>query len=143
MATSTKPYLVRALYQWMLDNELTPFIALDTTVPGVKVPVQYIKDGKIVLNISPVATQDLNMTNAILSFSASFSGLGYGIEAPMRSVTMIYAKETGQGMAFDIENEMQEDDGGEGGVRTDKSAAAEKPSTAKTNTKKPTLKVVK
>lgn len=143
MATSTKPYLVRALYQWMLDNALTPFVALDTTVPGVKVPVQYIKDGKIVLNISPTATQDLNIGNAMLSFSASFSGLGYGIEAPMRSVTMIYAKETGQGMAFDIENETQEDDGEEGGSQAKKATAEEKSSTAKTKTKKPTLKVVK
>ena len=105
MATSTKPYLVRALYEWMLDNDLTPFVTLDTTVPGVSVPVQYIKDGRIVLNISPTATQDLSLTNQKLSFVASFSGLTYGIEAPMRALTMIYAKETGQGMAFEAGEE--------------------------------------
>ncbi len=134
MATSTKPYLVRALYQWMLDNELIPFIALDTTVPGVKVPVQYIQDGKIVLNISPVATQDLEISNTMLSFSASFSGLGYRIQAPMHAITMIYAKETGQGMAFP---ESEDDTGGDDGSSSSQKEA-EKP-----KAKKPTLKVVK
>lgn len=143
MTTSTKPYLVRALYQWMLDNELTPFVTLDTTVPGVKVPVQYIKDGKIVLNISPVATQDLNITNTLLSFSASFSGLGYGIQAPIRAVTMIYAKETGQGMVFEVEDATQEGDGGRSRGGMEKTSTQEKSSAAKTSTKKPTLKVVK
>ncbi len=139
MATSTKPYLVRALYEWMLDNNLTPFVALDTNVPGVKVPVQYIKDGQIVLNISPTATQDLSLTNQNLSFCASFSGLSHNIEAPMHAVTMIYAKETGQGMAFDISVEEQ-DEGDNGGstTGTNKLSAEAKPLA-----KKPILKVVK
>lgn len=139
MATSTKPYLVRALYEWMLDNSLTPFVALDTNVPGVKVPVQYIKDGQIVLNISPTATQDLSLNNQNLSFCASFSGLSYNIEAPMRALTMVYAKETGQGMAFDISIEDQ-DEGDSGGGTT----GANKPSAeTKPLVKKPILKVVK
>jgi stringent starvation protein B len=139
MATSTKPYLVRALYEWMLDNNLTPFVALDTNVPGVKVPEQYIKDGQIVLNISPTATQDLSLTNQNLSFCASFAGLSYNIEAPMHALTMIYAKETGQGMAFDISVEEQ-DEGDNGGSTT----STNKPSTeAKPLAKKPILKVVK
>lgn len=139
MATSTKPYLVRALYEWMLDNSLTPFVALDTNVPGVKVPVQYIKDGQIVLNISPTATQDLSLNNQNLSFCASFSGLSYNIEAPMRALTMVYAKETGQGMAFDISTEEQDEgDNGGGTTGTNKPSAETKPLV-----KKPTLKVVK
>lgn len=146
MATSTKPYLVRALYEWMLDNNLTPFVALNTTVPGVNVPAQHIKDDQIVLNISPSATQDLSLTNQMLSFCASFSGLSYGIEAPMRALTMIYAKETGQGMAFDISAE-EDDEGGDDGRSTVKENKPDnnppKSSGPKGNTKKPILKVVK
>jgi stringent starvation protein B len=144
MATSTKPYLVRALYEWMLDNNLTPFVALDTTVPGVKVPEQYIKDGQIVLNISPTATQDLSLTNQNLSFCASFAGLSYSIEAPMHALTMIYAKESGQGMAFDISVEEQDEgDSGSSTTGANKADAEAKPLVAKGNAKKPTLKVVK
>ncbi len=140
MATSTKPYLVRALYEWMLDNNLTPFVVLDTTIIGVKVPVQYIKDGKIVLNISPTATQDLSLTNQNLSFSASFSGLSHNIEAPMRALTMLYSKETGQGMAFDISTEDEDEGGAHGGGKNKPEA---KPTGVKGGAKKPILKVVK
>jgi stringent starvation protein B len=144
MTTSTKPYLVRALYEWMLDNNLTPFVALNTTIPGVKVPVQYIKDDQIVLNISPAATQDLNLTNQNLSFSASFSGLSHSIEAPMRALTMIYAKETGQGMAFDISVEEEEEGDNSGGaIGENRPGTPPKSPGPKGNTKKPILKVVK
>ncbi len=145
MATSTKPYLVRALYEWMLDNNLTPFVALNTTIPGVKVPEQYIKDDQIVLNISPSATHDLSLSNQNLSFCASFSGLSYSIEAPMRALTMIYAKETGQGMAFDISAE-EEDEGGNdhrSTVRKNKLDPPPRSPGSKSNIKKPILKVVK
>lgn len=141
MTTSTKPYLVRALYEWMLDNNFTPFVALSTTVPGVKVPVQYIKDNQIILNISPSATQDLCLTNQNLSFCASFSGLSHSIEAPMRALTMIYAKETGQGMAFDISVEEEDADGGTTG--DNKLGTQAKSPPTKDNAKKPILKVVK
>lgn len=145
MATSTKPYLVRALYEWMLDNNLTPFVALNTTIPGVKVPVQYIKDDQIVLNISPAATQDLSLTNQNLSFCASFSGLSHSIEAPMCALTMIYAKETGQGMAFDIsvEEEEEGDNSGDGTIGENRPDMPPKSPGPKGNTKKPILKVVK
>ncbi len=142
MPTSTKPYLARALYDWMLDNELTPFVSLDTTISGVKVPLQYVKDGQIILNISPTATQDLRISNQKLSFMASFSGIVYSIDAPIRALTMIYAKETGQGMAFEAGvNEVYEGEGGDDGS---KGGGPTKPPLSKGgNGKKPTLKVVK
>lgn len=105
--TSTRPYLLRAFYEWIVDNEFTPYVVIRTDLPNVKVPNQYIEDDKIVLNISPYATDKLNISNEAIEFHASFSGLVTEIHAPIASVIAIYANENGRGMVFGEE----EDDG--------------------------------
>lgn len=103
--TSSKPYLVRAFYEWILDNKMTPYLVLDVSVLGTKVPMQYVEDGRIVLNISPYATEHLLLENSKVEFRASFGGVIQTILAPMKAVQAIYAKETGKGMIFSEEED--------------------------------------
>jgi len=97
--TSNKPYLVRALNEWILDNQLTPFLLVDASVKGVEVPEQYIKDGKIILNITP-SVQEIAFENEWIYFSARFGGQPFMINIPISAVLAIYAKENGRGMMF-------------------------------------------
>ena len=109
---STRPYLVRALYQWIADNQMTPHLTVDANYPGVRVPKQYIQDGKIILNISPSAVDDLSLeNNSWVTFSARFSGVLQEIRLPTMSIMAVYAAENGRGMVFDPE-ETPPDDGG-------------------------------
>lgn len=98
--TSNKPYLLRALNEWILDNGQTPHVIVDVHARGVLVPEQAIQDGKLVLNISPQATRNLLLNNDSVSFQARFSGTPHEIFLPMDSVLAIYARENGQGMMF-------------------------------------------
>lgn len=99
--TPTRPYLTRALYEWICDNQLTPYLLVDATQNGTMVPVQYIQDGQIVLNIAPHATHALHMSNETITFSARFSGVSQNLYIPFSAVLGIYARENGQGMFFD------------------------------------------
>jgi stringent starvation protein B len=101
--TSSKPYLVRAIYEWIMDNGFTPYVAINANYPGVSVPQKYIENGGIVLNVSPVATNRLLINNEHLEFDARFGGLVSHIYAPIQSVKAIYARENNRGMAFDDE----------------------------------------
>lgn len=98
--TSNKPYLLRALNEWILDNGQTPHIIVDITAEGVNVPDQAIQDGKLVLNIAPQATRGLEMSNESISFQARFAGAPHEIFLPIDAVMAIYARENGQGMMF-------------------------------------------
>ena len=98
--TSTRPYLIRALYEWIEDNGLTPHILVDAEAPGVTVPKQHIREGQIVLNINPSAVRDLRLGNDWIEFSARFGGVARAIQIPVAAVLAIYAHENGQGMAF-------------------------------------------
>lgn len=97
---SKRPYLVRAMHEWMGDNGHTPYIVVDATLDGVVVPEEHIKDGKIILNISHSAAHNLKLQNASVSFRARFGGVPYDVFVPVKAVMGIYAKETGQGMIF-------------------------------------------
>lgn len=113
---SKRPYLIRAMHEWMGDNGHTPHIVVDASVDGVSVPHEHVKDGKIILNISETAAHNLELVNESVSFRARFSGVPFEVWVPMRSVLGIYARETGQGMIFshDAENpesSQQVDDG--------------------------------
>jgi len=99
---STKPYLVRALHQWCVDHGFTPYIAVFIT-EQVRVPLDYVNNGEIVLNVSPDACQDLHMDNEWISFKARFAGVPRDIQVPLSHVMAIYAKENGQGMSFPVE----------------------------------------
>ncbi len=97
----TRPYLVRAIYEWINDNALTPYLLINAEERGVFVPQQYIKDGQIVLNIAPHAVQQLLMDNDSVGFSARFGGVAQQVYVPMRAIMGLYARENGQGLFFD------------------------------------------
>lgn len=101
--TPTRPYFVRAVYEWILDNNCTPYIAVNATLPNVQVPSEHIIDGKIILNLDTSAIAALHMSNEAVEFSARFSGVARAIYIPMDAVLGIYAKENGQGMAFTVD----------------------------------------
>ncbi len=98
--TPVQPYLLRAYYEWLLDNDMTPQLLVAATAPGVKVPTQFVQEGKIVLNISPSAVQNLAMDNAQITFQARFGGKPFAVYVPCAAVEAIYGRENGQGMAF-------------------------------------------
>ena len=123
--TSSKPYLVRALYEWILDNDTTPYILVDTNNDRVVIPPGIANDGKVVLNLAPAAIQNLEMTNEHVSFSARFNGVAEDIYCPIASLMAIYARENGEGMMFPPEDSEAESTDDE------------------TKPKGPTLKVIK
>jgi stringent starvation protein B len=107
--TSTKPYLLRAIFEWAEDNGLTPQVLVNAEAPGVEVPQKHVVDGQIVLNISSTAVQLHVMDNDCLSFSARFSGVEQDIFLPIHSILAIFARENSQGIFFEeSEDESQE-----------------------------------
>lgn len=103
--TSSRPYLVRAMYQWIIDNAMTPHLLVDTAVEGCRVPVEHIQEGKIVLNIAPMSINGLVLGDEEITFNARFSGKSESINVPLASVLAIYARENGQGMMFSDDEE--------------------------------------
>ncbi|GAB3286643.1 ClpXP protease specificity-enhancing factor [Parahaliea aestuarii] len=101
--TPSRPYIMRALYEWIVDNGCTPYLLVDASIRGVEVPRQYVKDGQIVLNISPSAVIDLNIANDLVYFNGRFGGVPTDIRVPVNAVVGIYARENGQGMVFEAE----------------------------------------
>lgn len=98
-----RPYLLRAFYQWLLDNECTPHLVVNAELPGVQVPYEHVKDGQIVLNIAPHAIGDIEMSNERVMFSARFGGKPFQLIIPMAAVMAIYARENGAGTMFEDE----------------------------------------
>ena len=101
--TSSRSYLLRALYDWIVDNECTPYVLINAMLPEVQVPQQHVKDGQIVLNVSPLAVKRLSIDKDALSFNARFGGVETDIYAPISAIMGIYARENGQGMIFETE----------------------------------------
>jgi stringent starvation protein B len=99
---STKPYLLRAIYEWCVDNGYTPYISVVVDA-NTRVPMEYVRDGEIVLNVGPLATSKLQMGNELIECSARFSGSARELSIPVTSVAAIYAKENGQGMSFEVD----------------------------------------
>ncbi len=106
---SSRPYLIRAIYDWIVDSGLTPYMLVNAGMANVTVPTQYIEDGKIILNINPQAVRGLELTNEWVMFSARFSGVSMDVSLPPLAVLAIYAKENGRGMVFS-EEEVDESD---------------------------------
>ena len=98
--TSSRPYLIRAMYQWIVDNGMTPHLLVDAQHPNCVVPVEHVNEGKIVLNVAPMAVQSLMLGDAEITFSARFGGKSVGIHIPIRAVLAESARENGQGMMF-------------------------------------------
>ena len=102
--TSSRPYVVRALYEWIVENNCTPYILVNAFEEGVEVPQEHVRNGQIILNISPIAVSDLYLGNDSLNFEGRFGGIPKIVCVPMSAVCGIYAKENGQGMIFDPES---------------------------------------
>ena len=162
--TPKRPYILRALYEWLIDNELTPHIVVDAEWPYIQVPQQYVQDGQIVLNIAPGALQGLQMGNEEVRFFARFQGKEQRVLIPMGALLAIYAKEDGAGTIFEPEEayllEIQDEHQGENGIAlatTDSSADSSTDSSkkanadqddsdessSKTSKKSPSLRIVK
>ena len=97
----TRPYLARAIYEWICDNQLTPHLLVNATHPQTMVPEQFVQDGQIVLNIAPHAVHQFHMSNEAITFSARFSGVSRELYVPIEAVLGLYARENGQGLFFD------------------------------------------
>ena len=98
--TSNRPYLLRAIYDWISDNNLTPYVLVDAGFEGVRVPPQVIKNGQVVLNLAMRAVGNLDLGNEWITFQARFSGVSQAIHIPVQAVLALYAQENGQGMMF-------------------------------------------
>ena len=130
----TKPYMLRAMHEWCVDNSLTPYLIVVVN-SKTRVPMAYVKNGEIVLNINYGATKDLHIDNTSVVFSARFGGVSQNIYIPMNAVRGIYARENGQGMMFELED-------GEEPTLTE-SDDNDPETSKKENSKKPTLRIVK
>lgn len=103
--TSSRPYLIRALYEWIADNDMTPYLLVDAGYPDVMVPTQYIQDGRIVLNVASHAVNHLGLGDDAVTFDARFAGVSESIYIPTPAVIAIYAMENGQGMVFNQDDD--------------------------------------
>ncbi len=141
---SNKPYLLRAIYDWVVDNDATPHVVLFAENPDVLVPQQFVENGKIILNVSPSAAKDLLIDNDGLSFSARFGGKPFNIYSPIGSVLALYASENGEGLSFEPEgfDDIPPDDSSPKKPKSD-TTKPQKQNKSKKPSKRPSLKVVK
>ena len=139
--SSSRPYIVRALYDWIIENDCTPYILVNAFADDVEVPQEHVKDGQIILNIAPSAVQSLFIRTEAVDFDGRFAGIPKRVYVPIAAVMGIYAKENGQGMIFDSEANLPKPPSPSGvGNSGDKKSADSKPSNPG---KKPALRVVK
>jgi stringent starvation protein B len=102
--TPRRPYMLRAFYEWLVDNELTPHLVVDATMQGVRVPMEFVQDGQIILNLAPRAVGNLEMGNEAVTFNARFSGRPHSVIVPLYAVQAVYARENGAGTMFEPED---------------------------------------
>lgn len=133
--TPLKPYLIRAVYDWIVDNNLTPYLLVNAEARNVVAPMHYVEDGRLVLNLRPQAVQGLALGDRQIEFNARFGGSPMHVKIPMPAVLAIYARENGQGMVFDAAEDEDETPPPEG---TEPPSGERKPSR-----QKPHLKLVK
>lgn len=132
--TSNKPYLIRAMFDWIVDNNLTPYLLVNAEYPNVEVPQEHVNGGRIVLNISPKASRGLHLDNDKILFTARFSGIATQIVLNPAAVLAIYAKENGRGMEFEEDYDV---------LPPTPSKASQFSSSGKTSPNKPSLRLVK
>ena len=144
---SNRPYLLRAFFDWIVDNDCTPYIVVNAHYPGVEVPQDFVTDGQIVLNIAPRAVSSFEMNNDYLQLSTRFSGMPIDIHLPVGAVMGIYTQENGQGMVFESEDPDEtppEPPKGPKMVLTDAEKPSKKsPKKSPAGKSKPSLRVVK
>jgi stringent starvation protein B len=127
---SKRPYLIRALNDWIVDSELTPYLMVDATGDEVQVPAEFVSDGRIVLNISPAAVRDLVIGDDAVAFSARFGGRPFSVYVPTGQVLAVYAQETNEGMMFEPEQESAPSSGHDAASTSDSAADADSLSTS-------------
>ena len=143
-----RPYLLRAFYEWIVDNELTPHLVVDATMNGVRVPEDFVQDGQIVLNVAPHSVGNLEMGNEAVTFNARFGGRPHSLILPLYSIQAIYARENGAGTMFEPEEayELSTDEGifeeVLSSVSEDETSSDDKPEPSRP-TGRPSLRVVK
>ncbi|NLS12310.1 ClpXP protease specificity-enhancing factor [Vibrio sp. SM6] len=138
--TPRRPYLLRAFYDWLVDNDLTPHLVVQATLPGVRVPQEFVEDGQIILNIAPRAVGNLELGNDSITFHARFSGRPHSVIVPLYAVQAIYARENGAGTMFEPEEAymaLPDDDVLEASIEDDNSEEPARPKG------RPSLRVVK
>jgi len=140
---SNRYYLLKAFYEWILDSDCTPYIAIDAHFPGVEVPQDFVNDGQIVLNIAPRAVSDFFMNEQSVTFTTRFGGIPIDIIVPVGSVMSIYAHENGQGMMFDPEEDPENDPPTPKGPTVVSSTQKMSQSSKTKSEAKPSLRVVK
>lgn len=118
--TPRRPYLLRAHYEWLLDNDMTPHLVVDVNVPNINVPMEFARDGQIVLNVAPRAVGNFEITDDEVRFNARFGGVPRQVYVPMAAIIAIYARENGAGMMFEPEAAYEEQLSGELEVVEDK-----------------------
>jgi len=143
--TLQRPYLLRAMHEWMTDNDLTPHIVIDIGAAQTPLPVEYAKDGKLVINVSYSATQNLLISNESASFDARFGGVSRHLEVPIQAIVGIYARESGQGMIFSSESgPLDEANRPEESTQSETESETRKDSgNKKSERSRPTLKIIK
>ncbi|MFT5576963.1 MAG: stringent starvation protein B [Bermanella sp.] len=117
--SSSRPHMLRAIYEWILDNDCTPYLLVNALAEGVVVPSHYVQDGQIVLNISATAVAGFSVDNEFLSFSGRFGGVSQEVWVPIPAVLAIYARENGQGMLFEVSDDDTTPDGSGSSSRSD------------------------
>ncbi|MBK4991423.1 ClpXP protease specificity-enhancing factor [Pseudomonas sp. S60] len=140
---SSRPYLVRALYEWIVDNDCTPHMLVNAEYPKVQVPDGFATDGQIVLNISPSAVRSLHMDNDAVSFEGRFGGVPHSLFVPIAAVLGIYARENGQGMVFELESPLEEEALEDDAAQPDDDGPPEGGGQPPRPSGRPSLKVVK
>ena len=123
--TQSRPYLLRAIYDWLIDNDQTPYLLVDAEADNVTVPLEHVQDGKIILNVSLTATRDLDLSDEAVTFSARFSGKPMMVYVPMSAALALYSKENGRGMMFP--DEVEDENPISPDSKSDKSAPPKKP----------------
>jgi stringent starvation protein B len=137
--TPRRPYLVRAFYEWLLDNELTPHLMVDANMSGVRVPLEFVQDGQIILNVAPRAVGNIEISNEVITFQARFSGKPHSVIVPMYAVLAIYARENGAGTMFEPEEAY---DNLDQPSNDEPQAKSEKPSLSAVSHKNDTIKAI-
>ena len=140
---SSRPYLLRAIYQWIVDNDCTPYLLVNAVAPGVSVPVEYVENDKIILNIGPTAAHQLVLGDEEIEFNARFGGRPMEVAAPISAVLAIYARENGQGMLFTDDEGESEDSGDPEATGTSAAEGETADSADESARSRPNLKVIK
>jgi len=140
---SNRPYLFKAFYEWIVDSDCTPYIAVDAHYPGVEVPQEFVKDGQIVLNIAPRAVSEFQLEDDFLQLSTRFGGIPIDIYIPLQGILCIYAHENGRGMVFDPEDPQDDPTPPQGPTVVSTDQVKKKPTKKSPRSDKPSLRVVK